>query len=267
MVLADNLSRLLPEEGGWRRTQFLGMPFDRVTFADVLEELRISSGGEPARYAVTPNVDHVVKLSRDRNLAFIYDDAWLSLCDSKPIAAISAFLEGGLDHVTGSDLTAHMFRAVLQAGDRVALVVANHTIADAMISRYPDLTFHIHVPPPRVAQDREAFEACVDFLLLQPARFAFVAIGAPQSELIAHAWSRRRGATGTALCVGASLEFIVGLKTRAPNWMRRAGLEWLHRLISEPQRLWRRYAGSVMPLTQLVAAQIRRNRMRHAGTP
>lgn len=267
MVLADNLSGLLPERGRWRRTQFLGMPFDRIDFADVLEELHISSGREPARYAVTPNVDHVVKLSRDRNLSFIYDDAWLSLCDSKPLAAISAYLTGRLDHITGSDLTSHIFRAVLRPGDTVALIVANDMIADAMIARFPDLTFQVHVPPPRVAQNREAFDACVDFLLSRPARFAFVGIGAPQSELIAHAWSRRRGATGTALCVGASLEFIVGLKTRAPLWMRQAGLEWLHRLISEPQRLGPRYAGSVMPLTQLIAAQIRHNRMRQADAP
>lgn len=262
MVLADNLSGLDREPDRSRRSQFLGMPFDKVSFARVLDELRASGTKQPARYVVTPNADHVVKLSRNGKLAFIYDDAWLSLCDSKPVWAMSRYLRGGLDHVTGSDLTAHMFKSVLRAGDQVALIVANHAIADAMILKYPDLIFHIHVPPARLADHHDAFGACVDFLVGQPARFSFIAIGAPQSELIAHEWSRRPGATGTALCIGASLEFIVGLKARAPHWMRAAGLEWFHRMMSEPGRLWQRYIFAVVPLAGLFLSGLRRGRSR-----
>jgi N-acetylglucosaminyldiphosphoundecaprenol N-acetyl-beta-D-mannosaminyltransferase len=41
--------------------------------------------------------------------------------------------------------------------------------------------------------------------------------------------------------VGAAFDFHAGTVARAPGWMRRNGLEWLHRLLSEPRRLWRRY--------------------------
>ena len=44
------------------RSEFLGMPFDRVTFADVLAAMSARRSGQPLRYVVTPNVDHVVKL-------------------------------------------------------------------------------------------------------------------------------------------------------------------------------------------------------------
>src|SRR3712207_8728266 len=43
------------------------------------------------------------------------------------------------------------------------------------------------------------------------------------------------------LCVGAAFDFLSGAKRQAPRWMRRLGLEWAHRLASEPRRLWRRY--------------------------
>ena len=43
------------------------------------------------------------------------------------------------------------------------------------------------------------------------------------------------------LGVGAAFDLISGSQARAPAWMRSAGLEWLHRLASEPGRLWRRY--------------------------
>jgi N-acetylglucosaminyldiphosphoundecaprenol N-acetyl-beta-D-mannosaminyltransferase len=41
--------------------------------------------------------------------------------------------------------------------------------------------------------------------------------------------------------VGAAFDFHAGVVPRAPRWMQRAGLEWLHRLATEPRRLWRRY--------------------------
>ena len=45
----------------------------------------------------------------------------------------------------------------------------------------------------------------------------------------------------TMIGVGAAFDFHSGEVLRAPNWMQRAGIEWLHRLASEPKRLWRRY--------------------------
>jgi N-acetylglucosaminyldiphosphoundecaprenol N-acetyl-beta-D-mannosaminyltransferase len=41
--------------------------------------------------------------------------------------------------------------------------------------------------------------------------------------------------------VGAAFDYHAGVVARAPDWMRKAGLEWFHRLLSEPRRLWRRY--------------------------
>jgi len=48
-------------------------------------------------------------------------------------------------------------------------------------------------------------------------------------------------AVGTGLCVGASLQFLLGTERRAPILLQRAGLEWAWRLAQNPRRLWRRY--------------------------
>jgi exopolysaccharide biosynthesis WecB/TagA/CpsF family protein len=63
----------------------------------------------------------------------------------------------------------------------------------------------------------------------------------PQQEMIAHAIAAQSGARGTALCIGASIDFLTGRARRAPRWMQRLSIEWLHRLLSDPARLWRRY--------------------------
>ena len=51
------------------------------------------------------------------------------------------------------------------------------------------------------------------------------------------------------LAIGISLSFISGDQPRAPRWVQRAGLEWLHRLLREPSRLFRRYIIEGVPFT------------------
>jgi exopolysaccharide biosynthesis WecB/TagA/CpsF family protein len=66
-------------------------------------------------------------------------------------------------------------------------------------------------------------------------------VGCPAQELIAGEIGRLGRTRGIALCVGASIDFVIGRRPRAPKWLQRCGLEWAYRLVSEPRRLWRRY--------------------------
>ena len=81
----------------------------------------------------------------------------------------------------------------------------------------------------------------VNFVCRAKPDITFLAIGAPQSEIVCQQLKQSGQARGLALCIGASLEFITGEKKRAPVWMQRCSLEWLHRLLSEPHRLAYRY--------------------------
>lgn len=93
----------------------------------------------------------------------------------------------------------------------------------------------------RILSDRIAFATTVDFVLSHPARFIFLAVGSPQQEVLAATIAATGRASGTGLCIGASLEFLAGAARRAPPWMQRSGLEWLYRLSHDPRRLARRY--------------------------
>jgi N-acetylglucosaminyldiphosphoundecaprenol N-acetyl-beta-D-mannosaminyltransferase len=68
----------------------------------------------------------------------------------------------------------------------------------------------------------------------------WVGLGAPKQDLVAERLRELRSAP-VILCVGAAFDFVSGAKQRAPRWMQRSGLEWLHRLACEPRRLGRRY--------------------------
>ncbi|KQO56674.1 hypothetical protein ASF22_09025 [Methylobacterium sp. Leaf87] len=239
------------------REHFFNAPFDGLDRSEVLSLLAQDPPRDfearSFRYVVTPNVDHVVRLSADPSLAPCYEAAWLSLCDSKPILVMSRLLtRGGFLHLPGSTLTEILFRTVIRPGDRIALVVASDAIAADMRVSFPDLDLAILTAPPDIDGDPAAFATCVAFVARSRARFTFIAIGAPRSERIAFQASLDPDACGTALCIGAALEFLLGRKRRAPLWMQRTGIEWLHRLASEPHRLWRRYLLAVLPFGRLL---------------
>jgi N-acetylglucosaminyldiphosphoundecaprenol N-acetyl-beta-D-mannosaminyltransferase len=81
-----------------------------------------------------------------------------------------------------------------------------------------------------------------------------VGLGAPKQELWVHKY-RQRLAAKVALCVGATIDFLAGERSRAPLWMRSAGLEWLYRVASEPRRLAVRYAKDAVVFPRLIAQE------------
>jgi len=256
----------LPRDDGYarRRHYFLGAPFDCIVPNAVVNLVSDCGPGSRFRYIVTPNVDHVVRLNENAVLAEYYDRAWLSLCDSQPIARLARALSLDLPLVTGSDLTATLFKSVINNGDSITLIAANDRIVRNLELAYPSVRFRAFVPPQAVWTNPAALQSCVDFATRERARFIFIAIGSPQSEKIAHELLTHPDARGVGFCVGAALEFLTGMKKRPPAWMRRSGLEWLHRIASDPRRLWRRYVFAVVPFGRIVLGEIaRRRRLAH----
>ena len=68
-----------------------------------------------------------------------------------------------------------------------------------------------------------------------------LALPNPPKPMANYVPSRIGGGRGMAFCIGAAIEFITGQTKRAPRLARQLGLEWAHRLITNPRRLWRRY--------------------------
>jgi exopolysaccharide biosynthesis WecB/TagA/CpsF family protein len=106
---------------------------------------------------------------------------------------------------------------------------------------FPQPEFLQHVPPMGLLEKPEAVAAIADFLAFHKPHYTLLAMGAPRSEIVAERCARDGRFGGVSLCIGASIEFLTGDKTRAPRLVQRLSLEWAHRLISEPRRLWRRY--------------------------
>ncbi len=114
------------------------------------------------------------------------------------------------------------------------------TILQAVLrQRFPGLTIAgVHSPPFRPLTDEED-EAVVAMINASGAGTVWVSLGCPKQEK----WmAEHRGRIHAVMIgVGAAFAYHAGTVRRAPPWMQRAGLEWLHRMVCEPARLWRRY--------------------------
>jgi len=223
---------------------YLGVDFDARETAAILDLLTKRPATAPFSYVVTPNVDHVIRLHghrRDDRLAAAYRQAALRLCDSRVLARIGRLNGVRLPVTPGSDLTAHILTEVVRPGDRIAVVGGDEEVRNALASRLPGVEIVQHMPPMGMRTNPVAMADAARFVAEAKARFAFLAVGSPQQEYLAATIAERGDATGVGLCIGASIDFLTGRARRAPRWMQRAGLEWAHRLMSEPGRLWRRY--------------------------
>ncbi len=222
------------------RANIAGTPFDVVHETDVLAMLRERKLDLPCEYVATPNVDHVVR-TRRLGCRDLYDDAWLSLCDSRVLEGLAVALGIRFPSVIpGSDLTVKIFNEFLKSGEAVTIIGCDPKNIEILRRQYPQVEIHHHNPPMGFVSNPPAIQNAVDFVLRNPGRFVFLAVGSPQQEILAR-HIKKAGGTGVGLCIGASILFLTGGEKRAPKWIQSLGLEWAFRLMNNPKRLWRRY--------------------------
>ena len=212
----------------------------------------------PFAYVCTPNAVHVVNYDRgEPRFRAGIDGAWLRLCDSRVVARLAAaVLRVQLPLALGSDLTLDMVRTGVKADDAVTVIGGTAEMEHRLRERFGWRNLARYDPPFGFINQPAEIDRCVDFVLAHPARYVFLACGAPQSELLGLRIVERGGAVGTGLCIGASLLFVTGLEKRAPMVMQKLGLEWLHRLLLEPKRMTVRLRKSQMPLLWLAARHL-----------
>jgi N-acetylglucosaminyldiphosphoundecaprenol N-acetyl-beta-D-mannosaminyltransferase len=113
-------------------------------------------------------------------------------------------------------------------------------ILETVRSAYPGIKIAgSYAPPFRPLSSEEADGVCRR-INESEAQVVWVGLGTPKQDEWMDGFRHRVDAS-LLLGVGAAFDFLSGSRRRAPHWMQRAGLEWLHRFLGEPRRLWRRY--------------------------
>jgi N-acetylglucosaminyldiphosphoundecaprenol N-acetyl-beta-D-mannosaminyltransferase len=252
------------------RVRLFGCRIDRATMRQAVARVYdwIAEPGRLCRYVVTPNVDHVVMLQEHEGLRRAYDDASMVLADGMPVVLASRLLGKPLpERVTGADLVTQLFAASTARGPlRVFLLGAGPGVAEQaahkIASRFPAVdVVGTYCPPLGFERDASENAKILEMIAAGRPDVLVVGLGAPKQELWVHRHRQHIRAT-VALCVGATIDFLAEHKRRAPVWMQRSGLEWLHRVATEPRRLFMRYARDAWRFPGIVWRERRQGRRR-----
>ena len=188
----------------------------------------------------TVNPEFVMRARKHREFARVLESADLCLADGSGVVwAVRRQGCGLTAPVTGVDLIPPLAALCARRQFRLFLLGAAPGVADDLAGRlmqqHPGLDVSAHAGSPDQASDAETLgriEAERPHVLL-------VAYGAPKQELWIDRMGVRLEGVSVAMGVGGAFDYLTGRIPRAPLWMRRAGMEWLFRLVQQPWRIRR----------------------------
>lgn len=217
-----------------RKTKMLGIGLSQVNLAQVLEFIYTGLQEKSKKYfIVTPNVEILMFSQKNKNYQKVLNSAKLALPESTGLFFAAKILGVSLkEKIPGIDLLENICKHVAKRPITVGFLGSGLNVAElaaeCLKQKYPGLKISFAIPEwtPKNAS------SC-DIL--------FVAFGSPKQEFWI-AENLPKIDVRVAIGVGGSFDFISGRVVRAPNFMRKIGLEWLFRLIIQPWRLKRQMA-------------------------
>lgn len=222
----------------------LGASIDALSWDEAVGRMRQWASARESRYICICNVHSVVTTTRDPEFRRVVNGADLSTPDGAPIAwALRLFGNPTQERINGPDL---MWRYLAEA-ERLGQTVFFYGSTDRTLTRlcqavaqsFPALRIGGAISPPFRALSEAEDEAHVAAIHASGAHVVFVGLGCPKQErwMAAH----RNRVQAVMVGVGAAFDYHSGEVRRAPLFWQRNGLEWLYRLVCDPQRLAKRY--------------------------
>ncbi|MET0508826.1 MAG: WecB/TagA/CpsF family glycosyltransferase [Burkholderiaceae bacterium] len=226
------------------RVAIQGVMIDVVDWQQVVERIEGWAVRRRSSVVAICNSHSVVTASEDPELAQALASADMATADGMPIAWMMRRLGYPTqERINGPDLMLRYCETAERTGTSIFLFGSTEPVlarlAASLRDRFPGLRIAGQLSPPfRPLTEAEDAEVCAR-IAESGAGVVFVSLGCPKQEKWMDAHRGRIPAVMVG--VGAAFDYHAGTLTRAPTWMRERGLEWLHRLASEPGRLWRRY--------------------------
>jgi N-acetylglucosaminyldiphosphoundecaprenol N-acetyl-beta-D-mannosaminyltransferase len=255
-------------EAPFSETTLAGMSIARVRSGELLDHVFSELAQRRGGWIATVNLDMLRRHDRDPIARELYALADVRVADGMPLVWASRLAGANAlpERIAGSTFTALLAERAATEGRSLYLlggaVGAAEGAAGALVARYPGLRIvgtsspEVSIPPS--AEQIRSIEATVRSA--QP-DFVLVGLGSPKQEYLIRAL-RPHLARSWMIGVGITFSFIAGQTSRAPRWMQRSGLEWVHRLVQEPRRLARRYLVDDLPFAVELFAEAFASRLR-----
>ncbi len=240
-----------------KTVNILDVAIDNLSTQELLNSLTLKGG-----VVVTPNVDHLMKLRKDAELQEVYRQSDYRICDSKIVQYASRFLGTPIqEKISGSDLFPAFYEynkdndqiKIFLLGAREGVAKVAQEKINQKVGR--NIIVDCYSPKFGFEKDEEECQRILKKIKASGATVLAVGLGAPKQEKWINHYKQELPGVKIFLAIGATIDFEAGYKSRSPKWMSEAGLEWLYRLLCEPQRLWKRYLIESMPFFTLILGQ------------
>lgn len=222
----------------------MGLPIAVTTAREAAECIVDNAMLGRRGYVCAANVHMCMEAADDREFLEVVRNAALVVPDGKPLYWwMKAFGEKYAQQVRGPDL----FRVLCGEASKRDVAIGLYGGSPDVVRKlevflklkFPSLHIAVAISPPYRDLTPAEEAQFISQINSSGASILFVGLGCPKQEK----WMAKNTKTISPIMigVGAAFDFYAGTKKSAPDWMKGAGLEWLHRLISEPKRLWKRY--------------------------
>lgn len=226
------------------RIPVLATTIDVITWDRALSMLSSWGAKRESRYVCICNAHSVVTTAQDAEFGKVVAEADLATPDGAPVAWMlrkQGFQEQ--QRINGPDLMWRYCELAAHSGESIFLYGGSAKTLEILQARlmsvFPGLHIAGAISPPFRSPTPEEDEQDVQAINASGAGTVWVSLGCPKQEK----WmAQHKGRINAVMIgVGAAFDYHAGTIKRAPLWMQKNGLEWLHRLASEPGRLWKRY--------------------------
>ena len=197
---------------------------------------------------ITPNLDHLIKLQKDRDFYDCYKKAEWVVCDSNILRLFSKFLKKPfVEAIPGSSFfTSYYMYHKDDADCKIFLLGAKEGVAAKAMERINDkigrqIVVGAYSPSFGFEKNEEECKEIVNIINKSGANVVLVGVGAPKQEKWIMKWKHLMPGVKVWMALGATIDFEAGNVKRAPKIYQKLAMEWLYRFTREPKRLFHRY--------------------------
>lgn len=224
--------------------RIISLNIDHVSFAESLDKVMDWGLAHRPAYVCFANVHMTIEAHEDVSFREKVNQANLVLADGKPVAVAGKLLYGKKqERIAGMDFMPAVLAKANEQKARIFLYGSTQQVLDALREKIKAEFEHVEVAgaitPPFRPPTTDELSADIRRINDSGAHLVMVSLGCPKQEKWMSAHSEKINAV--LLGVGGAFAVTAGLQKRSPVWMQRMGLEWLHRLLQEPSRLFKRY--------------------------
>jgi len=222
----------------------------------IITDLR---AGGAMGYVTVNNVHTMMEGYRSTEYRKIINEAYLSIPDGKPLEIVGR-LKGNksISRLFGPTVMENFIDWGRKDGVKHFFLGGSdeslEKLRSAIQMKFPDAKIVGMIAPPFKPLDEWDNEFFIKAINEAQPDFVWVGLGAPKQER----WMFTHHESINALLfgIGAGFAYLAGDTKHAPQWMKKASLEWLYRLMQEPRRLWKRYFTTIPPFLFLVTLEL-----------